>query len=80
LDDGGGQFGQGADDLGTAAGECVWVSCTDEPDEPRACGAGDVRIAPGVTDEDDLVSGEPDGSDPGNELHRLGVPRAPPID
>ena len=79
MHDGGGEFGQRADDLGAAAGEGVGVSCTDEADEPRACGLGHVRVAPGITDEEHLVSGEPDGGDRGDELQRLGVPRAPPV-
>jgi len=77
---GGGQLGQRGDDLGAAAGQAVGVSCTDEADEPRACGPGHVGVAAGVADEHDLVSREVGGGDPRHKLHRLGVPRAPTVD
>jgi hypothetical protein len=80
LDEVGGQLGQRAHDLGAAAGEGVGVSCTDQADEPRACGPGHVGVAPGVADEDDLVTGEAGGDDPRHKLHGLAVPRAPTVD
>ena len=79
-DEVGGQFGQRADHFGAAAGEGVGVACTDEADESGACGAGHVGVASGVADEDDLVTGEAGGGDPGDELHAFVVPRAPPVD
>ena len=79
LEEVGGQFGQRADDLGAAAGEGVGVACTDQA-ESGACGAGHVGVSSGVADEDDFVSGEAGGGDPGNELHAFGVPEAPSVD
>ena len=69
LDEGGGQLGQGAHDLGAAAGQGVGVSCTDQADEPGACGPGHVGVAPGVADEDDLVTGEAGSDSPRHKLH-----------
>jgi hypothetical protein len=63
-DDGGGQLGQGDHDLGAAAGQGVGVSCTNQADEPGACGPGDVDVAPGVADVDDFVTGEAGSGDP----------------
>jgi hypothetical protein len=80
LDEVGGQLGQRAHDLGAAAGEGVGVSCTEQADEPGACGPGHVGVASGVADEEDLVTGEAGGGDPRHKLHRLPVPRAPTVD
>lgn len=75
-----GELGQRAHDLGAAAGEGVGVSCTHQADEAGACGAGDVGVAPGVADEDDLVTGEAGGPDARHELYELAVPGPPSVD
>ena len=56
------------------------MSCTHQADEPGACGAGDVGVAPGVADEDDLVTGEAGGPDARHELYELAVPGPPSVD
>ena len=56
------------------------MSCTDQADEPGASGASHVGVAPGVADEDDLVTGEAGRGDPPHKLYELGVPRAPTVD
>jgi hypothetical protein len=80
LEEAGGQLGQRAHDLGAAAGEGVGVSRPDQADEPGACVAGHVGVAPGVADEDDLVTGEAGGGDARYKLHGLGVPMIPTVD
>ena len=79
-DDGAGQLGQGAHDPGAAARQAVGVSCTDQAEEPGACGPGHVGVAAGVADEDDHVTSEADSGSPRHKLHGLGVPRAPTVD
>ena len=62
--EGGGQLGQGAHDLGAAAGQAVGVTWTDQADEPGAGGPGHVGVAPGVADEDDVVTSKAGCGDP----------------